>query len=102
MTNKSRTLKHRIKAYLPEIVAVTGTVAAVATYVYVARKTPTSEISNFSKNAADPTVEIIVGNDNAFVVMTDAAIQHLHETNALTIHEGTAGTFTLMFAEPTA
>lgn len=99
MTTKTRNLKQTIKKHAPEIVAVTGTVAIVATYVYFARKTMTPEVGNFFKNAADPTVEIILGNDDAFVVMTDVAMQHLHELGSLTIHDGTAGVFKLMFTE---
>lgn len=101
MTTEPRTLKQRIKAHAPEILIATGIVMTVAG-VIITRKTAAKELSHFFKNAADPTVEVILGNDNAFVVMTAEAAEILESENFLTLHEGTAGIYRLMFTEANA
>ena len=101
-TTAKPTLKQRFKKHTPEIVVVAGTVVAVSAYVYVARRAPKAELSNFFKNAADPTVEAIIGNDNAFAVLTTEAIETLETEHFLTLQEGTAGIYKLMFTEANA
>lgn len=101
MTTNTRTLKQRIKSHAPEILIGTGIVLTVAG-VIVTRKTFTADASNFFKNAADPTVEVILGNDNAFAVLTTEAAEFLESEHFLTLHEGTAGTYKLMFTEASA
>jgi hypothetical protein len=90
------TVKQRIKNRAPEIMIVTGVAITIACIITV-RKAALTELSHFAKNAADPTVEVITGNDKAFAVMTTAAADHLVETGYLELHDGDVGRFALTY-----
>ena len=84
-TTPKRSIKNRLKHRTPEIIAGASVVAAVVGFIYIRKTLDFGTATAFAAHAADPSIEIIAGNEEAFVVMTAEALEKLYEVGKLEI-----------------
>lgn len=96
-TANKRSIKNRIKSHTPEILIGAGVVMTVAG-VIIYRKLPDfnpSVATAFAEIAADPYIEIVAGNEDAFIVMTTDALETLEKFGKLEIGDKAAVRYVL-------
>ena len=88
-----RSFKDRVKSHAPEILIGAGvvmTAAGVLLYRNELIKSARNYKPAFLAAAADPSIEIVAGNEDAFVVMTTDALETLEKFGKLDIGDKTA------------
>lgn len=80
-----RSLKARIKHHTPEIIAGTSVVAGIIAVIYIRKNLDVTLPKAFMAHAADPTIEVITGSEDAFVAMTKTAYETLENTGSLDV-----------------
>ena len=94
-TATKRTFKQRLKHRTPEIIVGASAVAGVAGLFYI-RKTFNFDMAGaFAAHAADPGIEVVAGNEEAFVVMTAEALATLEKFGSLDIADKDAVRYVL-------
>jgi hypothetical protein len=98
MTTTPKTpLSKRIKHRTPEILVGASIVAGVVSLIYIRKTlnaTPTLS-AVFGAHAADASVEIIAGGEEAFAVLSKAAAEILDKTGSVTLADWDEGTYVL-------
>lgn len=92
-----RSFKDRVKNRTPEILAGASVAIAVGALIY--RNELIKSANNFKPAflaaAADPSIEIIAGSEDAFVVMTTEALETLEKFGKLDITDKDAVRYVL-------
>lgn len=91
MTNPTapkQSIKTRIKHRTPEIIVGVTAVAGLVGLIYIRKSLNAQTVSAFAKNAADDSVEIITGSEEAFVVMSEVAMSNLRDIGSIDVHDG--------------
>ena len=84
-TATKRSLKTRIKHRTPEILVGASVIAGVVGLFYIRKSFDFGTATALASHAADPSIEVVAGNEEAFVVMTAEALETLEKFGKLDI-----------------
>ena len=84
-TANKRSIKDRIKHHTPEILVGASVIAGVVGFIYIRKSFDFGTVTAFASHAADPSVVLITGNEEAFVVMSAEALNTLEKSGKLDI-----------------
>lgn len=94
-TAPKRSIKNRIKHRTPEILVGATVVAGVVGLFYIRKSFDFGTATAFASHAADPAIEVVAGNEEAFVVMTSEALDTLEKFGKLDIGDKDAVRYVL-------